>query len=233
MTSDLPTADRPLTAINTDDLRTHSRADLVYDSLRDAIWEGRVARGERIREEDVARSLGVSRTPVREALQRLQRRGLLTNRLGRGLVVAELSRREVIELYAMREILEGSAARFAAQHAAGPEIEIVYRLQRELAEAPDDALLLVKLNRRFHQAIYDAAHNQYLTQALDALHDSLALLHSATFRAPNRRRDSDDEHRRIVAAIERHDADAAEAIARAHIRQAQQTRFELLAADGR
>jgi len=228
MTTDPITTERPFAAISADDLRTRSRADFVYDSLRDAIWEGRIARGERVREEEVARSLGVSRTPVREALQRLQRRGLLVTGLGRGLIVAELSKREVIELYAMREILEGSAARFAAQHAAGPEIDILYRLQRDLADAPDDALLLVKLNRRFHQAIYDAAHNQYLTQTLDALHDSMALLHSTTFRAPNRRRESDDEHRRIVAAIERHDAGEAEAIAREHIRQAQRTRFEAL-----
>jgi DNA-binding GntR family transcriptional regulator len=232
MASDQPggvaTLDRALGAINPDDLRTHSRADLVYDALRDAIWEGHIGRGERVREEEVARRLGVSRTPVREALQRLQQRGLLVNRVGRGLIVAELGKREVIELYAMREILEGSAARFAAQHAAGPEIDILYRLQRDLADAPDDALLLVKLNRRFHQAIYDAAHNQYLTQTLDALHDSMALLHSTTFRAPNRRRESDDEHRRIVVAIERHDADQAEAIAREHIRQAQRTRFEAM-----
>jgi len=228
MTSEPITAERPFAAISADDLRTRSRADFVYDSLRDAIWEGRIARGERVREEEVARSLGVSRTPVREALQRLQRRGLLVTGPGRGLIVAELSKREVIELYAMREILEGSAARFAAQHAAKPEIDMLYRLQRDLAEAADDALLLVKLNRRFHQAIYDAAHNQYLTQTLDTLHDSMALLHSATFRAPNRRRESDEEHRRIVAAIERHDVEEAEAIAREHIRQAQLTRFEAL-----
>ena len=228
MSSDPITAERPFAAINADDLRTRSRADFVYDSLRDAIWEGRIGRGERVREEEIARSLGVSRTPVREALQRLQRRGLLVTGSGRGLIVAELSKREVIELYAMREILEGSAARFAAQRAMRPEIDILYRLQRDLAEAPDDALKLVKLNRRFHQAIYDAAHNQYLTQTLDTLHDSMALLHSTTFRAPNRRRESDEEHRRIVSAIEQHDADDAEAIAREHIRQAQRTRFEAL-----
>jgi DNA-binding GntR family transcriptional regulator len=228
MAGDLATDDRALAAINPDDLRTRSRADLVYGSLRDAIWEGRIGRGERLREEEIARTLGVSRTPVREALQRLQQRGLLVNRLGRGLTVAELSKREVIELYAMREILEGSAARFAAQHATAPEIEILYGLQRELSAAPDDALRLVMLNRRFHQAIYDAAHNQYLTQTLDALHDSMALLHATTFRAPQRRRESDEEHRRIVAAIERHDADEAEAAAREHIRLAQRTRFATL-----
>jgi DNA-binding GntR family transcriptional regulator len=216
-----------LAAIDVEVLRTRSRGDFVYDSLRDAIWEGRFAHGERLREEEIGRALGVSRTPVREALQRLQQRGLLTVGPGRSLIVAQLTKQQVFELYAMREILEGSAARFAAQHANATEIDILYRLQGELAKASDDALVLVKLNRRFHQAIYEAAHNHYLTQTLETLHDSLALLHSTTFRVPNRRGDSDEEHRSIVAAIERRDPDGAEKAAREHIRQAQKTRFEL------
>lgn len=214
-----------LTAIDDDTLRTHSRADFVYSSVRDAIWEGRFARGERLREEEIGRALGVSRTPVREALQRLQQRGLLVIGPGRGLVVAELTRQQVFDLYAMREILEGSAARFAAQHANPVEIDVLQQIQQALATAKDDAITLIKLNRRFHQTIYEAAHNQYLTQALDTLHDSLALLHSTTFRKPSRRRESDDEHMMILAAIERRDPDQAERVARLHIQQAQRTRF--------
>ncbi len=217
---------RNLVPVDAEVLRTRSRADFVYESLRDAISDGRIAAGERVREEEVAGNLGVSRTPVREALQRLQQRGLLVLGAGRGLVVAELSQHQVLQLYAMREILEGSAARFAAQHATGGDIAILYRLQRELANAPADASMLVTLNRRFHQAIYEAAHNQYLIQTLNILHDSLALLHNSTFRVPSRRSDSDEEHHRIVAAIERRDPNAAEDAARAHIKAAQRTRFE-------
>ena len=222
---------RSLTAIDAEALRTRSRADFVYESLRDAISDGRIATGERVREEEIARNLGVSRTPVREALQRLQQRGLLVLGAGRGLVVAQLSQHQVMQLYAMREILEGSAARFAAQHATDTDIAILYRLQRELANAAPDAMLLVTLNRRFHQAIYEAAHNQYLLETLNLLHDSLALLHNTTFRMPNRRSESDEEHRRIVAAIERRDPDRAEKTARDHIRQAQRTRFESAAVE--
>lgn len=217
---------RALTAIDAEALRTRSRADFVYDSLRDAISDGRIGVGERVREEEIARNLGVSRTPVREALQRLHQRGLLVFGAGRGLMVAELSQHQVLQLYAMREILEGSAARFAAQHADAADISILFRLQKDLADAKPDALLLVTLNRRFHQAIYEAAHNQYLLQTLNMLHDSLALLHNATFRVPSRRAESDEEHRRIVVAIEKRDPDAAEEAAREHIRQAQRTRFE-------
>ena len=222
---------RTLTAIDAEALRTGSRADFVYESLRDAIWDGRIAVGERVREEEIARNLGVSRTPVREALQRLHQRGLLVFGAGRGLTVASLSQHQVLQLYAMREILEGSAARFAAQHATPPEIAILWRLQKELCNAGHDAMTLVTLNRRLHQAIYEAAHNQYLLQTLGVLHDSLALLHSTTFRVPSRRAESDEEHRQIVAAIEQRNPDRAEETAREHIRQAQRTRFENVAAN--
>jgi DNA-binding GntR family transcriptional regulator len=207
-------------------LRTRSRAEFVYDSLRDAISDGRIAPGERVREEEVARNLGVSRTPVREALQRLQQRGLLVLGVGRGLIVAHLSQQQVVELYAMREILEGSAARFAATHATPAEIAMLYQLQEQLRAAAGDAPLHVSLNRQFHQAIYEAAHNRYLMQTLDSLLDSFALLRGTTLRLPHRQRNSDEERRRIIAAIERRDPDLAEREAREHIRQAQRTRFE-------
>jgi DNA-binding GntR family transcriptional regulator len=227
MSARSPARLKPMGRVGPAALRTRSRADFVYESLLDGIWEGRFAHGERLREEEIGTALGVSRTPVREALQRLQQRGLLTFGLGRGLVVAQLSKSQVLELYAMREILEGSAARFAAQHAHSTEIDLLYILQADLAKAgSDDPITLTKLNRRFHQAICEAAHNKYLLQALDSLNDSLALLHSNTFRIPTRRIETDAEHRSIVEAIHRRDPDEAEANARNHIRQAQRTRFE-------
>src|SRR3954466_7612889 len=126
---------RPFEIFDPSEPRTRSRADFVYESLRDAISDGRIAGGERVREEEVARNLGVSRTPVREALQRLQQRGILILGPGRGLVVAQLSHEQVVELYAMREILEGSAARFAAMHATADEIATLYQLQEQLRTA--------------------------------------------------------------------------------------------------
>jgi DNA-binding FadR family transcriptional regulator len=89
---------------------------------------------------------------------------------------------------------------------------------------------LVMLNRQFHQVIYHAAHNQYLMQTLDLLLDSFALLNHTTFRMP-KRRGSDEEHRKIVEAIEKRAPDQAEEAARAHIRNAQRTRFDHAAID--
>lgn len=223
-----PLRARRLTAATSDALRNTSRGEFVFASLRDAIWEGRFAPGERIAEEDIARSLGVSRTPVREALRRLQERGLLVIGAGRSLVVAELTKQQVLELYAMREILEGSAARFAAQHANQAEIDMLHRLLDEFDKHQSNARVLVALNRRFHGAVCEAAHNRYLIATLAGMHDAMALLHSNTFRMPNRRTETDAEHRRIVLAIERRDPDEAEKAARHHVRQAQRTRFAML-----
>jgi DNA-binding GntR family transcriptional regulator len=219
-----------LTTLDRNSLRTGSRADFVYQSLRNAIWEGRFARGERIREEDIAKSLGVSRTPVREALQRLQQRGLLVVRPGRGFAVAQLSNKQIFDLYAMREILEGSAARFAAQHATESEIAMLYQLQKQLSKEGHDLLALVTLNRRFHQHIYEATHNQYLLETLEVLNDSMALLQNLTFQMPSRHGQSDIEHLRIVRAIEKRDQDGAEKAARHHIQQAHKCRLEYFAA---
>jgi len=140
-------------------------------------------------------------------------------------VVAKLDHQQVFELYAMRQILEGSAARFAATHAIEADIARLYDLQEQLAQADDD-MLHVMLNRRFHQAIYEAAHNRYLLQTLESLNDSFALLRSSTFRLPDRSRNSDEERRRIIAAIEQRNPDLAEKEAREHILQSQRTRFE-------
>jgi DNA-binding GntR family transcriptional regulator len=200
----------------------------VYANLRDAIVRAELAPGRQLSENELAASLGVSRTPVREALQRLQERGLLTVGGGRSLVVVELSPREVTELYAMREILEGSAARFAAQYADAEEIALLRRLNDTYIAAFGDPQRLVPLNRRFHRAIHEAAHNRYLTQSLSAIHESLALLHNTTFRVPEKPDRSETEHGRIIEAIARHDPDAAEEAAREHIRSARRSRFEML-----
>jgi DNA-binding GntR family transcriptional regulator len=208
-------------------LRGRSRSEFVYEALRAAIREGRFGRGERIREESIARSLGVSRTPVREALQRLQERGMLQMAPGRGLVTVELSRQQTLELYAVRETLEGLAARFAAQHAGESEISLLHRLLDDFEAAGEDAQLLARINRRLHQAIYDAAHNRYLLQMLNELHEFLTLLGGTTFVLEERRQQANLEHRELVAAIEARDPARAEEAAREHIRRAQQARLKM------
>ncbi len=218
----------PRLAEQSGDFRNTSRAEFVYRALCDAIERGQFRQGERIREEEVAQSLGVSRTPVREALGRLQARGLLEMAPGRGLVVVELSKQRVSELYAMREVLEGTAARFAAQHASAAEVDALKRLVGELRRVLGDEQESARLNRLFHQAIYEAAHNAYLLHALNELRDAMALLPGTTYSAAGRTQSSCDEHDLMVSAIERRNAAAAEEAARQHIREAQRLRLELV-----
>lgn len=204
-----------------------SRADFVYQQMRQAMRDGRFRQGDRVREEDVARLLGVSRTPVREALRQLQSDGLLNVSSGRGLGVVALDRSQVLELYAMRELLEGAAARLAAQHATPAEVAFMEHLLASFRRTRDPEQH-ARINRALHIAICDAAHNRYMVQSLNQLSDALSLLRGTTFSVSGRARTADLEHRAIVAAIAAGNSDAAEAAARAHIRQAQALRLQML-----
>lgn len=205
-----------------------SRAEYVEARIREAIQSGRYQPGARLRETEIAERLKVSRTPVREALRRLEAAGLLGFVPWRGVVVTEFDRRQVIELYAMRAILEGAAAGLAARQVQPAEIDLLDALLARAEAAEDDPARLASINREFHQAIQAAAHNRYLTQTLDGLRNALALLRGTTFALPGRAAEAQNEHRAILDAIKAHDAEAAEAAARAHIAQAERARLRML-----
>lgn len=203
------------------------RGAQVYDRLIERIRSGRLAPGTRLREEDIGAELGVSRTPVREALARLQARGLV-EAAGGGLAIVELTRPRIVELYAMRGILEGAAARLAAQNASVGDLAGLRLVRARFAAGADEAGTMARLNVAFHEAIYEAAHNSYLSRMLEDLNDSLALLPSTTFSVAGRVTAAKQEHDRIFDAIEAHDLDRAEAAARTHIDRALDARVTLL-----
>lgn len=207
---------------------TGSRAEFAYRRLLKAILNGTMKPGHRVREAEIAEQLNISRTPVREALRRLETEGLLTTAAGRGLVVASLDYQAVMELYQMREVLEGTAARLAARYASEAEIVALQEIlnnESVLSAEPD---VQAEQNRRFHNAIYHAAHNRYLLKSLNSFRDSMALLGPTTFSVSGRSKTALDEHWEILNAIESHDAARAEECARQHIRMAQQARLKLL-----
>lgn len=206
-----------------------SRAELAYEALREAFRTGRYKAGDRLREEEIAISLGISRTPVREALRRCEAQGLVRTAPGRGLVVASLDRTELLELYAMRELLEGAAARLAALNAGEAEIAVLRRICAEFSSATNDPARLAAVNRRLHETILASAHNRYLSQSLDQLSVALSLLGDTTFTVEGRPVEADGEHRAIIAAIAGRDGEGAERLARRHIRGALEARLSLLA----
>lgn len=204
-----------------------SRGSKVYQALLERIRNGTLPPGSRMREDEIASLLGVSRTPVREALARLQARGLVESARG-GWTIVELTRSQVMELYAMRSVLEGAAARFAAENASSSEISGLKHVAEMFSRSESDAAERARINMIFHEAIYEAAHNSYLIRMLQDLNDSLALLSDTTFTVAGRVEGAEVEHGLILAAIEARSPDAAEQAARAHIRHALEARLTLL-----
>jgi DNA-binding GntR family transcriptional regulator len=203
----------------------------AYSLILDAIDTGIYRPGDRLVESELADRFGVSRTPIREALQRLETQSLLT-RDGRSLIVASLDHSQLAELYVVRGALEGLAARLAARQATPEEVRIL----RDMLEA-DRALVadpqaLARANRRFHRQIHLSSHNRFLIQQLDLVHRSMALLANTSIAARGRSQDTLTEHEAIVRAIEAGDGDAADGALREHISRAFMTRLRLDAAKG-
>lgn len=211
------------------DLPSPSR-DLTQDAyarIRAAIREGALAPGLRLTEADLAARFGVSRTPVRQAIARLEAEGLLTHAPRRGLTVTAPDHAQVVELYVMREVLEGAAARLAAQHASETEIAAMAELIAAEPAAFGDARALSRTNQRLHGLLYLAAHNRYLLRSLEQLAATMALL-PTLLTQDGRAAAAHAEHRAILDALLARDGAAAEAAARAHARAAQRHRLAWL-----
>lgn len=198
----------------------------AYDLILESIDNHRFIPGDRLVESELAERFGVSRTPVREALQRLETQGLLT-RDGRSLIVASLDHTEMAELYVVRGELEGLAAKLAARHATPEEVDVLRQMLDRDKGLADDPAALARANKRFHKQIHLASHNRFLVKQLDLVHRSMALLATTSIAAEGRGKDTLVEHQQIVDAIETGDGDAAYSALRDHISKAYVTRLKL------
>lgn len=198
----------------------------AYTLILEAIDTGIYRPGDRLVESELADRFGVSRTPIREALQRLETQSLLA-RDGRSLIVASLDHNQLSELYAVRAELEGLAARLAARHASKEEISVLREMVQEDRNLLDDPEALSRANRRFHKQIHLASHNRYLVQQLDMVHRTMALMATTSLAAEGRGVDALAEHEAIVNAIAARDEDRADEALKKHISQAFTTRLKL------
>ncbi len=198
----------------------------AYALILEAIDTGIYRPGDRLVESDLAERFGVSRTPIREALQRLETQSLLT-RDGRSLIVSALDHNQMAELYAVRTELEGLAARLAARHATDEEIQVLGEMVEADRALLDDPQALARANRRFHTQIHLASHNRFLVQQLDLVHRSMALMATTSLAAQGRGTTALAEHARIVDAIRRRDEEGASRALRDHISEAFVTRLKL------
>jgi len=198
----------------------------AYARILEAIDDGDFPPGSPLVESDLAERFGMSRTPIREALQRLETQTIL-RREGRSLIVSSLDHDQMGELYVVRGELEGLAARLAAQHAAPEEVAVLQDM------AAKDRLIIGKpreharANRRFHHQIHLASHNRYLIRQLDSVHRAMALLVRTTLGESGRGEEAQDEHDAIVRAIAARDGEAACAALRDHISRAYETRLKI------
>ncbi len=198
----------------------------AYELILEAIDIGVYQPGDRLVESELAERFGVSRTPVREALQRLETQSLL-RREGRSLIVASLDHNQLAELYVVRAELEGLAARLAARHATPEEVRVLRRMVEEDRTLVGEPAALARTNRRFHRQIHLASHNRYLVQQLDLVHRTMALMATTSLAVEGRSQGAIGEHDAIVRAIEAGDGDAAYAALKEHISKAFETRLEL------
>ncbi len=193
--------------------------DQVYHSLKEAIIQGSLAPGTRLVEEQLASSLKVSKTPLREALGALERDGLIDAIPYQGRYVAFLSLRQIKELYDVRELLEGLVARLATEHIT-PELEreLTECLEgsRKAAEAGNNEQFLLH-DREFHDRLLDAADNQSLKHMLQLLRNRILLGQVSSVYRLDRRQESWNEHLAVLQALRDRDPAAAEAAMRKHI----------------
>lgn len=210
--------------------KSNSKAsgESAYDRLHEAIRTGLFRPGDRLREEDVADRLTLSRTPVREALRRLEADGIIEHRPRQGAVVRQLSHPEVVELYEMRVVLERTAAEMAAKHGTGPEFDALDDLNQAIALERTNPARAAAINQDFHRGLYLACRNRFLMEAARALNNSLLLLGPTTFTDEARIDTVTAQHAAIVDALRNADAEAAGAAAEAHLNTSLRERLKAL-----
>lgn len=193
--------------------------EIVYSTIREAIQTGKYAPGRRLVADELAQELGTSRMPVREALRRLEVTGLVSIAPHRGAVVSQLSAREIVEIYHIRAVLEGLAARLAVAHLRREDFERLTALVEQMAAAdpsPRERARLLRANHDFHRILWRAAAAPRLTELLENLYDASHRFRNLSLLLPGRLAQVNEEHRRILDALGRGEAAAAERLANEH-----------------
>lgn len=197
----------------------------VFKSMEKAILSGEFLPGESLTEQSLSAELGVSRTPVREALRQLELEGLVKTVPNKGAEVVGLSEKDVDDIYTIRVHIEGLAARWAAENITDEDIKKL-RDTLELQEfyaAKGDSDRVKSLDSAFHEALYKACESNPLRQILSQLHNNIQRSRGLSIQSAGRASAAVEEHRRIFEAIAAHNGELAENEAQAHIVNAKQS----------
>ncbi|NYE24491.1 GntR family transcriptional regulator [Pigmentiphaga litoralis] len=197
-------------------------SDRIRMEIEEAIKDGSLLPGESVDEAELALQYDVSRTPVREALLQLQAQGLLTSLPRGGMIVAKMDLQQLLSLWELLAELEGVAVRLACQRMTPEELDIIVRhheASRKVAEA-DDVAGWQESNLRFHELIYRATRNPYLRQEVLRMRTRTGYYRRHAFAALGQIRNSFEQHRRVVEAFQKGDAESASSAMVDHMRPA-------------
>jgi DNA-binding GntR family transcriptional regulator len=208
--------------------------ELVLEAIREAIINGVLKPRERLMEIQLADELGVSRTPIREAFRKLELEGFIVMVPRKGAYVADISFKDIADVFEIRAALEGLASALAAERITDEELEEMERLLVEKAEAigNNDMERLVEVDTKFHEAIYRASRNQRLFTIINHLREQIQRFRTQSLSYPGRMKQSLDEHRSIVEAIQSRDTALARQVAQEHIENAENSMIESMKKDG-
>jgi DNA-binding GntR family transcriptional regulator len=198
---------------------TRNATDVTVELIREAIFDGRLNPGDRLKEEELAQGLGISRTPVREALLVLQAEGLVVSAPNRGAVVRSYAETEMLDLYDLRSVLEGFAARRAAGNMTDRQLSELERTCERFTRAnlERDRRAVSKENLRFHNAITEAAETTKLPDLVRIVCEVPLVYQAFNWFTAEETEESDRSHRRVLAALRAHDPDRAELSMREHV----------------
>jgi len=191
----------------------------VFQSIRDDILKGKYSEKEELREATLGKELGVSRTPVREALRQLELEGLVEIVPNKGAYVTGISQKDVHDIYMIRSMLEGLCARWAAEHITPEQLEALEEviLLAEYHVEKGHSAQMTELDGKFHQILYDACESRILEHVLSDFHKYVQLTRRKSVRTEDRARKSIEEHREMLEAIRAKDVERAERLANVHI----------------
>lgn len=194
----------------------------VFQKLREDILSGVYKERDELREITLGEELGVSRTPVREALRQLELEGLVTIVPNKGAYVTGITPKDVHDIYKIRSMLEGLCARWATEHITDRQIEELeeiillseFHLQKKSGEKAEQ---VSELDGKFHRVLYEASNSRILEHVLSDFHKYVQMARTMSVGAKERALRSIEEHREILEAIKAKDADKAEELANGHI----------------
>ncbi|MGI6553908.1 MAG: GntR family transcriptional regulator [Bacillota bacterium] len=215
----------PITLENYKPLR-----EIVFETLRGAIIDGTLKPGERLMEVQLAEDMGVSRTPVREAIRKLELEGLVLMIPRKGAYVSGISSKDIADVFEVRAALESLAAGLAAERITEQELEDLNRFMVEVTINAEigDLEKVIKSDTDFHDQIYRASRNSRLVQIINNLRDRIQRFRSASLAHPGRIKETLEEHKKLLEAISERNISVARALAQEHIENAESIMMEAL-----